>query len=109
MDLEKFFDKVNDDTLIDKLSRKIEGKRLLNLIMKYLRSGIVLNGIIVSSEEGTLQGWPLSSLLSNIMFDEVNKGLERRCHKFYRFEDDCNIYQKQKCKIQSLKQYKENN
>lgn len=94
MDLEKFFDKVNHDILIDRLSRKIEDKRVLDLIRKYLKSGIMLNGIIVSNDEGTPQGGPLSPLLSNIMLDEVDKELEKRGHKFCRFADDCNIYVK---------------
>lgn len=94
MDLEKFFDKVNHDILIDRLSRRIEDKRVLELIRKYLKSGIMLNGIIVSNEEGTPQGGPLSPILSNIMLDEVDKELERRGHKFCRFADDCNIYVK---------------
>ena len=94
IDLEKFFDKVNHDILIDRLSRRIEDKRVLDLIRKYLKSGIMLNGIIVSNEEGTPQGGPLSPLLSNIMLDEVDKELERRGHKFCRFADDCNIYVK---------------
>ena len=94
MDLEKFFDKVNHDILIDRLSRRIEDKRVLNLIRKYLKSGIMLNGIIVSNEEVAPQGGPLSPLLSNIMLDEVDKELERRGHRFCRFADDCNIYVK---------------
>ncbi|WP_434796521.1 group II intron reverse transcriptase/maturase [Terrisporobacter vanillatitrophus] len=94
MDLEKFFDKVNHDILIDRLSRQIKDKRVLDLIRKYLKSGIMLNGVIVSNEEGTPQGGPLSPLLSNIMLDEVDKELERRGHKFCRFADDCNIYVK---------------
>jgi len=77
MDLDKFFDKVNHDILIDRLSRRIEDKRLLDLIRKYLKSEIILNGIIVSNEEGTPQGGPLSSLLLNIMLDEVAKYKER--------------------------------
>ena len=92
--LEKFFDKVNHDILIDRLSRRIEDKRVLDLIRKYLKSGIMLNGVVVSNEEGTPQGGPLSPLLSNIMLDEVDKKLERRGHKFCIFADDCNIYVK---------------
>jgi group II intron reverse transcriptase/maturase len=94
MDLEKFFDKVNHDILIDRLSRRIEDERVLDLIRKYLESGIMINGIIVSNEEGTPQGGPLSPILSNIMLDEIDKELERRGHKFCRFADDCNIYVK---------------
>ena len=96
MDLEKFFDKVNHDILIDRLSRRIEDKRVLGLIRKYLKSGLMLNGVIVSNEEGTPQGGPLSPLLSNILLDEVDKELERRGHKFCSFADDCNVYVKSK-------------
>ena len=96
MDLEKFFDKVNHDILINKLSEEIDDKRVLSLIRKYLKSGIMLNGIVVSNDIGTPQGGPLSPLLSNIMLDEVDKELEKRGHKFCRFADDCNIYVKSK-------------
>ena len=94
MDLEKFFDKVNHDILISKLSKEIDDKRVLSLIRKYLKSGIMLNGIVVSNEIGTPQGGPLSPLLSNIMLDEIDKELEKRGHKFCRFANDCNIYVK---------------
>ena len=96
MDLEKFFDKVNHDILMAKLERKIKDKRLLKLIIKYLESGVLINGIKVSSEEGTPQGGPLSPLLANIMLDDVDKELEKRGHKFCRYADDCNIYVKSK-------------
>ncbi|WP_331496728.1 reverse transcriptase domain-containing protein [Romboutsia sedimentorum] len=90
MDLEKFFDKVNHDILIDRISWKVYDQRVLNLIRKYLKSGIMINGIITSNSEDTPQGGPLSPLLSNIMLDEVDKELENRGHKFCRFADDCN-------------------
>lgn len=96
IDLEKFFDKVNHDILMERLSRKIADKRVLKLIRKYLTSGIMINGIVVTNEEGTPQGGPLSPLLSNIMLDEVDKELERRGHKFCRYADDCNVYVKSK-------------
>src|SRR5699024_3459012 len=96
IDLEKFFDKVNHDILMYKLSRNIKDKRVLRLIRKYLQSGIMINGIVVTSEEGTPQGGPLSPLLSNIMLDELDKELEKRGHKFCRYADDCNIYVKSK-------------
>jgi len=96
MDLERFFDKVNHDILIERLSRKVKDKRVLRLIRKYLESGIMIKGLKVRSEEGTPQGGPLSPLLSNIMLDEVDKELERRGHRFCRFADDCNIYVKSK-------------
>ena len=96
MDLENFFDKVNHNILMGKLEKKIKDKRLLKLIRKYLESGVLINGIKVSSEEGTPQGGPLSPLLANIMLDDVDKELEKRGHKFCRYADDCNIYVKSK-------------
>ena len=96
MELEKFFDKVNHNILMGKLEKKIKDKRLLKLIRKYLESGVLINGIKVSSEEGTAQGGPLSPLLANIMLDDVDKELEKRGHKFCRYADDCNIYVKSK-------------
>lgn len=96
MDLEKFFDKVNHNILMGKLEKKIKDKRLLKLIRKYLESGVLINGIKISSEEGTPQGGPLSPLLANIMLDDVDKELEKRGHKFCRYADDCNIYVKSK-------------
>lgn len=96
MDLEKFFDKVNHDILMERLSRKINDKRVLKLIRAYLESGVMLNGIKINSEKGTPQGGPLSPLLANILLDEVDKELERRGHRFCRFADDCNIYVRSK-------------
>lgn len=94
MDLEKFFDKVNHDILMDKLAERIKDKVLLSLIRKYLKSGIMINGLEVCNEEGTPQGGPLSPLLANIMLDELDKELESRGHKFCRYADDCNVYVK---------------
>ena len=96
MDLEKFFDKVNHGILIGKLEKKIKDKRLLKLIRKYLESGVLINGIKASNEEGTPQGGPLSPLLANIMLDDVDKELEKRGHRFCRYADDCNIYVRSK-------------
>ena len=96
MDLEKFFDKVNHDILMNLISRKIEDKRVLKLIRQYLNSGIMVNGALVKSEEGAPQGGPLSPLLSNILLDELDKELEIRGHRFCRYADDCNIYVKSK-------------
>lgn len=96
IDLEKFFDKVNHDRLMGTLAKQIEDKRLLKLIRKYLKSGIMINGIVTTSEEGTPQGGPLSPLLSNIVLDELDKELEKRGHKFVRYADDSNIYVKTK-------------
>jgi group II intron reverse transcriptase/maturase len=91
-DLEKFFDKVNHDRLMTTLSRRIEDKRLLKLIRKYLESGIMANGKVSSRTEGTPQGSPLSPILSNIVLDELDKELEVRGHKFVRYADDLSIY-----------------
>lgn len=92
MDLEKFFDKVNHDKLMGILAKRIEDRILLKLIRKYLQSGVMLNGVVQSTEEGTPQGGPLSPLLSNIILDKLDKELEGRGHKFVRYADDCNIY-----------------
>lgn len=102
MDLEKFFDKVNHDILMGKLEKKIKDKRLLSLIRKYLKSGILINGVSVTSAEGTPQGGPLSPLLANIMLDELDKELEKRGHKFCRYADDNNVYVKSKRVMESM-------
>ena len=94
MDLEKFFDKVNHDILMHRISRRVKDKRVLKLIRLYLQSGVMLNGICVKNEEGTPQGGPLSPLLANILLDDFDKELEKRGHKFCRYADDCNIYLK---------------
>ena len=92
MDLEKFFDTVNHDRLMSRLKQEIEDKRLLKLINDYLKAGVMVNGVVVGSEEGTPQGGPLSPLLSNIVLDELDRELEKRGHSFVRYADDCNIY-----------------
>ena len=96
MDLEKFFDKVNHDRLMSTLAKRIYDKPLLKLIRKYLQSGVMINGVVYDTDEGTPQGGPLSPLLSNIVLDELDKELEKRGHKFVRYADDCNIYVKTK-------------
>ncbi|MBO0589102.1 group II intron reverse transcriptase/maturase [Sporosarcina sp. E16_8] len=96
MDLEKFFDKVNHDRLMSTLAKRINDKPLLKLIRKYLQSGVLINGIVLGTNEGTPQGGPLSPLLSNIVLDELDIELEQRGHKFVRYADDCNIYVKTK-------------
>ena len=96
MDLEKFFDKVNHDRLMSTLAKRIKDKPLLKLIRKYLQAGVMINGVVSSTEEGTPQGGPLSPLLSNIVLDELDKELEARGYKFVRYADDCNIYVKSK-------------
>ncbi len=92
IDLEKFFDRVNHDILMSRIARKVEDKMVLKLIRKYLESGVLINGLKVSTEEGTPQGGPLSPLLANILLDDLDKELEKRGHKFCRYADDCNIY-----------------
>lgn len=94
MDLEKFFDKVSHDILMERVRRKISEPKFLTLIRRYLKSGIMEGGIVTANREGTPQGGPLSPLLSNIMLDDLDKELERRGHKFCRYADDCNIYVK---------------
>jgi RNA-directed DNA polymerase len=95
-DLEKFFDTVNHDMLMEKLHNRIADKILLKLIRKYLQAGVMINGCCVITEEGTPQGGPLSPLLSNIVLDDLDKELMKRGHKFARYADDCNIYTKTK-------------
>jgi len=96
MDLEKFFDKVNHDRLMSTLAKRITDKPLLKLIRRYLQAGVMTNGVVSITEEGTPQGGPLSPLLSNIVLDELDKELESRGHRFVRYADDCNIYVKSK-------------
>lgn len=92
LDLQTFFDVVNHDRLMYRLSTTIGDKTLLGLIRKYLQSGIMVDGVLSQRTAGTPQGSPLSPLLSNIVLDELDKELERRGHKFVRYADDCNIY-----------------
>jgi RNA-directed DNA polymerase len=92
VDLEKFFDRVNHDVLMGRLAKRIEDKRLLGLIRRYLEAGMMANGVAMERHEGTPQGGPLSPLLANVLLDEVDKGLERRGHAFVRYADDCNVY-----------------
>lgn len=92
VDLEKFFDRVNHDVLMGRLAKRIEDKRLLGLIRRYLEAGMMANGVVVDRYEGTPQGGPLSPLLANVLLDEVDKELERRGHAFVRYADDCNVY-----------------
>lgn len=92
VDLEKFFDRVNHDILMDRLAKRIADKRVLRLIRRYLQAGILMNGVCTERHEGTPQGGPLSPLLANVMLDEVDRELERRGHRFVRYADDCNVY-----------------
>jgi len=92
IDLSKFFDRVNHDRLIYLLSAHVPDKRILRLIGMILRSGVIVEGVLELTEEGTVQGSPLSPLLSNVVLDELDKELEQRGLEFCRFADDCNIF-----------------
>jgi RNA-directed DNA polymerase len=92
LDLERFFDRVNHDKLMGQIASRIEDKRLLKLIRAFLNAGVMENGLVSPSVEGTPQGGPLSPLLSNLVLDELDRELERRGHRFVRYADDCNIY-----------------
>lgn len=92
VDLERFFDRVNHDVLMERLARKIADRRLLRLIRRYLEAGVMANGVATERHEGTPQGGPLSPLLANVLLDEVDKELEKRGHAFVRYADDCNVY-----------------
>src|SRR6202048_4768258 len=90
-DLEKFFDRVNHDKLMGQMAKRVEDKRLLKLIRAFLNAGVMENGLVSPSVEGTPQGGPLSPLLSNLVLDQLDRELERRGHRFVRYADDCNI------------------
>jgi RNA-directed DNA polymerase len=92
VDLEKFFDRVNHDILIDRLQKRIGDAGVIRLIRAYLNSGIMADGVIQERVKGTPQGGPLSPLLANVLLDEVDKELERRGHCFVRYADDANVY-----------------
>src|SRR5271157_1464969 len=92
LDLEKFFDRVNHDKLMGQIAKRVEDKRLRKLIRAFLNAGVMENGLVSPSVEGTPQGGPLSPLLSNLVLDELDQELEQRGHRFVRYADDCNIY-----------------
>jgi group II intron reverse transcriptase/maturase len=92
VDLEKFFDRVNHDVLMDRLAKRIDDKAAQRLIRRYLEAGILGDGVVMERFEGTPQGGPLSPLLANVLLDEVDRELERRGHRFVRYADDCNVY-----------------
>ena len=92
IDLEKFFDRVNHDSLMSKLAEKIGEARVLELIRRYLAAGMMADGLVMPRTEGTPQGGPLSPLLSNVLLTALDRELERRGHTFCRYADDCNIY-----------------
>lgn len=92
IDLAQFFEEINHDRLLGKLAKKVKDRRVLLLIKRYLKAGVLKNGVVMEREKGTPQGGPLSPLLSNIVLDELDKELEVRGHSFCRYADDCNIY-----------------
>ncbi len=91
VDLEKFFDRVNHDVLIDRLQKRIGDAGVIRLIRAYLNAGIMNHGVVAQQEQGTPQGGPLSPLLANVLLDEVDRELERRGHRFVRYADDCRV------------------
>lgn len=94
MDLERFFDTVHHDRLMSRMKEVVKDKRVLRLVDRYLKAGVMVNGVVIEREEGTPQGGPLSPLLSNIVLTELDRKLEERGHRFVRYADDCNIYVK---------------
>src|SRR3977135_802611 len=92
IDLEKFFDRVNHDILMGLVAKRVADKRILKLIRGFLTAGVLADGLVGPTEEGTPQGGPLSPLLSNLMLDVLDKELETRGLNFVRYADDCNIY-----------------
>ena len=92
LDLEKFFDRVNHDKLMGRIAQRVDDSRLLKLIRAFLNAGVMENGLVSPSVEGTPQGGPLSPLLSNLVLDDLDRELERRGHRFVRYADDSNIY-----------------
>src|SRR5467141_3652682 len=92
LDLEKFFDRVHHDKLMGQIAKRVEDQRLLKLIRAFLNAGVMENGLVSPSVEGTPQGGPLSPLLSNLVLDELDRELKRRGHRYVRYADDCNIY-----------------
>ena len=89
LDIEKFFDRVNHDILMGLVAKRVADKRILKLIRGFLTCGVLADGLVGPTDEGTPQGGPLSPLLSNLMLDVVDKELERRGHCFARYADDC--------------------
>lgn len=92
LDLEKFFDRVNHDVLMGRVAKRVSDTRLLRLIRAYLNAGVMADGLVSPTDEGTPQGGPLSPLLSNLLLDDLDRELEKRGLHFARYADDCNVY-----------------
>ena len=92
MDLSKFFDRVQHDVLMSRVAHRVSDKRLLRVIGRFLRAGVMVNGLVQSSHEGTMQGGPLSPLLANILLDDLDKELENRGLRFARYADDFQVF-----------------
>ena len=92
MDITKFFDRVHHDLLMHRLGQTLRDRRVLRLIGRYLRSGVMIQGVVQRADAGTPQGGPLSPLLANLYLDALDQELERRGLAFSRYADDCNIY-----------------
>jgi RNA-directed DNA polymerase len=92
VDLEKFFDRIDHDILIDRLGKRIADRSVIRLIRSYLDAGTLINGVVEKSRSGSPQGGPLSPILANVLLDEVDRELERRGHCFVRYADDANVY-----------------
>lgn len=96
IDLEKFFDRVNHDILMQRVKERVKDSRVLRLVNRFLKAGVMVEGEYEPTQEGTPQGGPLSPLLANLLLDDLDKELERRGHRFVRYADDCNIYVRSK-------------
>lgn len=92
LDLERFFDRVVHEVLMSRVKRRIADPRLLTLVDRYLKSGVMIGTMLEPTEEGVPQGGPLSPLLANLLLDDLDRELERRGHRFVRYADDASIY-----------------